>query len=106
MLDALYLLAAFVANYIAFACLALVQRHHWHAVFGTPDCPRLGRLLLKVVGILSFATAFAVIQWREGSEYGILLWVTELPVAAALVVATLSFKPKLLKLLAALPARA
>lgn len=106
MRDACFLLVAFVATWLAFACLALAQRRHWLAVTGAGDCSRLGRRMLKSTGVVSLVVGFTIILWREGSDYGALLWVTQLPVAALCVVATLSLRPQLLKLIAAIPARA
>jgi hypothetical protein len=106
MRDALYLLAAFAATYLAFACFALTQPQHWRAVTAAAGCAPLGKVFLKIAGIAGLASGLAIALWREGPDYGALLWVTELTVAAASVVATLSFKPTLLKPLAALPARA
>jgi hypothetical protein len=106
MRDALFSFAAFAVTYIALACLALAQRRHWQAVRGAADCPRSGRRVLKIGGAAGLATGFAIIVWREGADYGALLWVTQLSAAAFCVVATLSLKPRLLKPLAAIPARA
>lgn len=106
MRDALYLFVAFAATYLAFACFALAQRRHWRAVMGATDCPRSGRRLLKITGVVGLAAGLAVVLWREGAHYGTLLWVTQLTAGASCVVATLSLRPQLLKLLAAIPARA
>lgn len=106
MRDALVLFAAFVATYLAFACFALAQRRHWRAVTGAADCSRSGRLMLKIAGIAGLAAGCAITFWREGAGYGALLWGTQLSAAALCVVATLSLRPRLLKLLAAIPARA
>ena len=106
MRDAFLLLVAFVATWLAFACFALAQRRHWQAVTGAQDCSRSGRWILKSSGIVGLVASFTVILWREGADYGALLWVTQLPVAALCVVATLSLRPRLLRPIAAIPARA
>jgi len=106
MRDAFFLLVAFAATYLAFACLALAQRRHWQAVAGAADCSPSGKRMLKTAGVAGLAAGLAVILWREGPDYGSLLWVTQLAPAALCVVATLSMKPRLLKPLAAIPARA
>jgi Protein of unknown function (DUF3325) len=106
MRDAFFLLVAFGVTYLAFACLALAQRQHWQAVTGATDCSLSGKRMLKTAGVAGLAAGLAVILWREGPDYGSLLWVTQLVPAAFCVVATLSMKPRLLKLLAAIPARA
>jgi hypothetical protein len=106
MRDALFLLVAFAATYLAFACFALAQRRHWQAVTGSAECSRACRRILKVAGVAGLAAGLAVILWREGLGYGVLLWTTQLTAAACCVVATLSLRPWLLKPLAAIPARA
>ncbi|ABE64447.1 hypothetical protein Nham_3722 [Nitrobacter hamburgensis X14] len=103
--DALCLFAAFAVTYLAFASFALVQKRHWQAVTGTHDCALGGKELLKVGGIVCLAAGCAIVVWREGADYGPLLWVTQLIVAACGVVATLSLRPRLLKPLAIIPAR-
>jgi uncharacterized protein DUF3325 len=106
MRDAVLLFAAFALTYLAFACFALAQRRNWRAVTETADCSRSGRLMLKIAGIAALAAGCAIIFWREGAGYGALLWATQLTAAALCVVATLSLRPRLLRLLAAIPARA
>ena len=106
MRDALSLFAGFAATYLGFACLALAQRRHWQTVTGAADCSRAGRRALTITGVAALATGLAVILWSEGPDYGALLWVTQLAVAASCVVATLSWRPRLLKPLAGIPARA
>ena len=106
MRDAFFLFVAFAVTYLAFACFALAQRQHWQAVTNAADCSRSGKRALKIFGGVGLAAALAIILWREGPNYGALLWVTQLPAAAFCVVATLSVKPRLLKPLAAMPARA
>ena len=103
MRDAFFLFVAFAVTYLAFACFALAQRQHWQAVTNAADCSRSGKRALKIFGGVGLAAALAIILWRD---YGALLWVTQLPAAALCVVATLSVKPRLLKPLAAMPARA
>ena len=50
---------------------------------------------LKISGGVGLAAALAIILWREGPDYGALLWVSDPRAAAFCVVATLSVKPRL-----------
>lgn len=104
MRDALYLFAAFALTCLAFASFALVQKRHWQAATGIQDCAIWGKRLLKASGIAFLAAGCAIVLWREDVDYGALLWVTQLTVAASSVVATLSLRPRLLKPLAVIPA--
>ena len=106
MRDAFFQLVAVVVTYLAFACFALAQRQHWQAVTHAADCSRSDKRALKISGTVGLAAALGIVLWREGPDYGALLWVTQLPAAALCVVATLSLQPRLLKPLAAMPARA
>jgi Protein of unknown function (DUF3325) len=105
MRDALFLAAAFAATCLAFASFALMQKRHWQAVTGTHDCALSGRRLLKSSGMICLAAGCAIVLWCEEADYGALLWVTQLTVAALCVVLTLSLRPQLLKPLAAVAAR-
>jgi hypothetical protein len=106
MRDALFLIVAFAATCLGFVGFALAQPQHWRAVTDAGDCSRSGRQSLKIAGVGGLVTGLSIVLWREGPDYGALLWVAQLPIAALCVVATLSVKPRLLKLLAAIAARA
>ena len=102
-----YLFVAFAATYLAFACFALAQRQ---PLAGGDGCRRLFAFGQAVAEDLrrrrSRRRRSPIVLWREGADYGALLWVTQLPAGASCVVATLSVRPRLLKPLAAMPARA
>lgn len=106
MRDTLYLSAAFVMTYLAFAGFALAQKRHWQAVTGLHGEGLAGKRVLKACGIVCFAAGCAIVLWREGIDYGLLLWVTQLTAAASGVVATLALRPQFLRPLAAVAARA
>lgn len=106
MRDAFYLLAAFAVTYLGFASFALVQKRHWQAVTGARDCSLSGQWLLRIGGTVCLAVGCVIVLWREGADYGALLWVTELTVTAFGVVATLALRPQLLKPLAVILVRA
>lgn len=106
MRDALYLFAALATTYLAFASFALTQKRHWQAVTDTHSCAPSGKMLLKIGGMVWLAAGLVIVLWREGADYGALLWVTQLIVAACGVVTTLSLRPRLLKPLAAVSAQA
>jgi len=106
MRDIVYLLAAFAMSYLAFASFALAQKRHWQAATGAHDGKLADKRVLKIGGIVWLAAGCAIVLWREGGDYGPLLWVTQLTVAAFGVVATLSLRPQLLKPFAAVLPRA
>jgi hypothetical protein len=105
MRDTLYLSAAFVMTYLAFAGFALAQKRHWQAVTGTRGEGLASKRTLKTGGIVCFVVGCAIVLWRDGIDYGLLLWVTQLTAAAAGVVGTLALRPRCLRPLAAIAAR-
>ncbi|MDB5619890.1 MAG: hypothetical protein JWQ24_4128 [Tardiphaga sp.] len=84
----------FAAEYLGFGCLALGQSRHWQAVTGTHACPPATRALLRTGGGLLLAAGLMLAVARDGLDYGALVWVTSVTVAAVAVVATLSWPPR------------
>ena len=97
MLEAAMLTMIFGASYLAFGCLALRQARHWQTVVGAKACPSPARRLLGILGVLLLVASFVLSLAHEGLSYGILLWVTSLTMTAFGVVATLAFRPRLLR---------
>ncbi|MGN6463823.1 MAG: DUF3325 family protein [Pseudolabrys sp.] len=87
MIATVTLIALFLSAYLAFLCFALSQKRHWEAIGGERFRPAVqlrsaGGFLLLLSGL------FALV--RDGADYGSLLWVTTLSIAAAGVVITLT----------------
>jgi len=84
------LLAVFLTAWLGFACLALSQRRHWHAVTGRGGPPR--RLVpgLRVLGAAGLILSLSLALWRDGPSFGSLLWVTSLSLMALLVALVLA----------------
>lgn len=100
MADTLLLLAASAAAYFGFALLALSQSRHWQQVLPGhgPQPPRLAALRLS--GSAALAIALAPCLIRDGTGFGIVLWLLQLSVAAPALVFTLSWRPHWLQRLA------
>jgi hypothetical protein len=84
----------FAAEYLGFGCLALGQSRHWQAVMGTHACPPATQARLRIGGGLLLATGLVLSVVRDGLDYGALVWLTSVSIAAIAVVATLSWPPR------------
>ena len=87
----------FGASYVGFSCLALGQARHWRAVVEVRICSSLSRRLLRSSGALFLVMSLILSLTQQGLSYGMLLWVTSSTMTACCVVATLVFRPRLLR---------
>lgn len=87
MINAATLFSLFLATYLAFLCLALSQKRHWETVSGGRGRPVVA-LRSAGVGLLLSSCLIAIV--RDGADYGALLWVTTLSIAALGVALTLT----------------
>ena len=96
MMPALLLIAACLAAYGGFACLALAMPEHWARVSGQEGdvSPHRGRLRPLGFGLL--AAVYLLCLWRDGAAFGSVLWVVLGAAAAMAVALTLTWRPKLL----------
>lgn len=88
------LLLAAASAWLGFACLALSQPQHWRAVTAEAQAAPPRPALLRPAGYLALALALALCLARDGVSFGSILWVLLLAVDAALVVFTLSWRPR------------
>lgn len=96
MRPALLLVAACLAAYGGFACLALAMPEHWARVSGQEGDVSPHRHLLRPLGFGLLAAAYVLCLWRDGAAFGSVLW-TVLGAAAGMAVAfTLTWRPQLL----------
>jgi hypothetical protein len=95
-MPALLLIAAGLASYAGFACLALAMPCHWAAVSGQGTGVAPHRRRLRRVGLSMLGVACALCVWRDGPGFGSLLWLVLIPAAAIAVALTLSWQPRLL----------
>lgn len=100
--DAAALMGIVSTAYLAFACFALSQRRHWEAVTEGRAYPALvvGRILRPLGGVL-LVLSLALALTRDGLDYGSMLWVVVLSIAALAVALTLTWRPRALCFLSA-----
>lgn len=96
-MHALLLVAASVAGYIGFACLALAMPRHWTEVSGRKTATTPRRLRACGFALLGLAYAFCV--HRDGASFGGVLGIVLLSAAAGGVALTLAWRPRLLSFL-------
>lgn len=76
-----------------FFLLALSQPRHWQAVIGSSASSRRMILLLRVTGSVWIFASFPLTLWRDGVEFGVLLWFALLSVAAVVTTLALAWWP-------------
>ena len=98
----LLLVGIVTAAYVGFALLALTQARPWQRV--RPAAPPTGirRLVLRTLGGLALVLSLILCLLRDGPSFGVLLWVTAISIAATAVAFTLTWRPVLLRPLAAM----
>lgn len=96
MASPLLFIALSLAAYLGFAMLALAQARHWRAVSKTAEPSPSGKLVLRVAGSAWLVLALCLALFRDGPNFGALLWVTAISMAALAVAFTLSWRPRLL----------
>ena len=90
-MTAMLLLAACLASYGGFACLALAMPDHWEQVKGGPQRGAAPRWL-RPTGLLLLALAYGLCVWRDGDSFGSLLWTVLISAAAVAVAFTLTWR--------------
>ena len=96
MMAALLLVAASLASYGGFACLALAMPDHWTRVSGQRSDAVPRPRVLRSAGFSMLGMAYVLCMYRDGPSFGSLLWVVQLSVAAIAVALTLTWRPKFL----------
>ena len=89
------------AAYLGFALLALTQARPWRRVGQAPPPTAIRRLAMRTLGGLALVLSLALCLVRDGPSFGALLWATAISIAAAAVAFTLTWRPALLRPLAA-----
>lgn len=95
MISALLLVAAALAAYGAFACLALSMPRHWAAASGQKLTVVPHRRWLRPGGFALLGVACALCVYRDGPGFGAVLWVVLISGAALAVAFTLAWQPRL-----------
>lgn len=97
------LLAGIVtAAYLGFALLALTQARPWQRLGQAAPSTGIRRLALRTLGGLALLLSLVLCLARDGPSFGALLWATAISLAAAAVAFTLTWRPELLRPLAAM----
>ena len=97
------LLAGIVtAAYLGFALLALTQARPWQRLGQAAPPTGIRRLALRTVGGLALGLSLILCLVRDGPSFGTLLWATAISLTAAGVAFTLTWRPALLRPLAAM----
>lgn len=91
---ALLLVAASLANYAGFACLALAMPRHWSAASGKRVAVVPQRRALRTGGFAMIALSYALCVYRDGAGFGSLLWVILISAGAIAVALTLAWWPQ------------
>jgi len=96
MMPALLSVAASLASYAGFACLALAMPRHWAEASGQESAAAPHRRRLRPLGLLMLGVSYALCVYRDGPSFGALLWVLLCYAAAIAVALTLTWQPRLL----------
>lgn len=103
MSPALLLLAAGLASYGAWACLALAMPRHWAAANdraaanGERGAFASAPAGLRPGGCALQALAYALCWYRDGPAFGSVLWLLLMATAAFAVAFTLAWRPRLFR---------
>lgn len=95
-MSALLLIAAYLASFCGFACLALAMPRHWRDASGQRVDVVPYRTWLRPCGFLLLGIAYAVCVYRDGASFGGVLWVVLISAAAIAMAVTLAWRPQLL----------
>lgn len=90
-MTALLLVAACLASYGGFACLALSMPEHWEQ-WGGGSQRAAARRWLRSAGLGLLALAYGLCVWRDGLSFGSLLWTVLISAAALAVAFTLTWR--------------
>lgn len=98
----LLLISILTAAYFGFALVALTQAQHWRRISRAPPPTGIRPLALRTLGGLALVLSLALCLVRDGPSFGSLLWATAVSLTAAAVAFTLTWRPALLRPLAAM----
>ena len=98
----LLLAGILTAAYLGFALLALAQARPWQRVGQAAPPTGIRRLALRTLGGLALVLSLVLCLVRDGPSFGALLWATMISLAAIAVAFTLTWRPSLLRPLAAM----
>lgn len=76
-----------------FFLLALSQQRHWQAVIGSSARSRRMTEMLRIAGAVWILVSFPLALWRDGVEFGVLLWFALLSAAAVVTTLALAWWP-------------
>lgn len=88
------LLAAALASYAGFACLALAMPRHWSSASGRRAGASPYRSSLRTCGALLLLLSLALCVYRDGAAFGAVLWTVLISFAAVGVALTLAWRPR------------
>jgi len=95
-MPALLLVAAGLASYAGFACLALAMARHWTEASGQVMDVAPHRRSLPPLGFSTLGVSYALCVYRDGPSFGTLLWVLLCYATAIAVALTLTWQPRFL----------
>lgn len=101
MRDAALLVATWVLAYLGFAGLALSMERHWLDVMCSAAVSGHVAHRLRSLACFCLAAGLVAACWRDGPAFGGLLWVMSSVVAGIAVAFTLTWRPVMLRPLAA-----
>jgi len=94
-------LAAFLAAYVGFACLALAMVRHWREALGQDagnSAPgKTAVVTLRVLGVAALGVSLWLSIYGNGPSFGGTLWSVLISLGALAVVATLTWRPAWLR---------
>lgn len=76
---------------LGFALLALSQNRNWQLV-AAPPLSRSRKVALRSVGTTLLTLAIPLAVWRDGPDFGLLMWGTFISIAACAVTMILSWR--------------
>ena len=98
----LLLVSILTAAYFGFALVALTQARPWQRLGQAAPPTGIRPLALRTLGGLALVLSLALCLVRDGPSFGALLWATTISLTAAAVAFTLTWRPALLRPLAAM----
>lgn len=90
-MTAVLLLAACLASFGGFACLALAMPDHWEQLNHSRERAAAPHWL-RPAGLCLLGLAYGLCVWRDGASFGSLLWAVLISAAAIAVAFTLTWR--------------
>jgi hypothetical protein len=79
--------------HLGFALLALSQDRNWRLiVMAAPPLSRSRKITLRITGYVLLALGLSLAFWRDGPDFGSLMWGTLISLAAGAVTMILSWR--------------